>query len=67
MLKIMECFVCFEKSENVQKICEKCGWHICPKCNGCLCNLTPEHKKIARAVYKSSKSSLQVTLTKSPK
>uniref|UniRef100_A0A832MW28 Uncharacterized protein n=1 Tax=Fervidobacterium pennivorans TaxID=93466 RepID=A0A832MW28_FERPE len=37
------CFKCGEKfSSEKAKLCPKCGWMICPKCQACRCVLSEE-------------------------
>jgi hypothetical protein len=37
------CFRCGEKFAVTEaKVCAKCGWLICPKCNACGCGLGEE-------------------------
>ena len=37
------CFKCGEKFSSVDaKLCPKCGWMICPKCEICRCGLEEE-------------------------
>ena len=37
------CFKCGEKfSVEEAKLCPKCGWMICPKCEACRCGLSEE-------------------------
>ena len=37
------CFKCGEKLSSVEaKLCPKCGWMICPKCEVCRCGLSDE-------------------------
>lgn len=37
------CFKCGEKFKTVEaKLCPKCGWMICSKCETCRCNLDEE-------------------------
>lgn len=34
------CFKCGEKFSSIDaKLCPKCGWLVCPKCNVCRCGL----------------------------
>ena len=34
------CFKCGDKFTTSEgKVCPKCGWVICPKCNACRCSL----------------------------
>jgi rRNA maturation endonuclease Nob1 len=37
------CFKCGEKfSSREARLCPKCGWMICPKCEACRCVLSEE-------------------------
>jgi rRNA maturation endonuclease Nob1 len=37
------CFKCGERFDSGNsKLCPKCGWMVCPKCNVCRCNLSEE-------------------------
>ena len=37
------CFKCGEEFDSTEsKLCPKCGWLICPKCDVCRCGLSEE-------------------------
>ena len=40
---VIYCFKCGEGfSSEESRLCPKCGWMICPKCNTCRCGLNEE-------------------------
>lgn len=43
------CFNCSKKFNTSEgKLCAKCGWTICPKCNECRCSLD---EKVAVPIF----------------
>ena len=47
-----KCFMCGEWFlEYETKRCPTCGWLICPRCGQCYCQLGPEGKRVASAMW----------------
>jgi len=44
----VHCFKCgFRFKINDAEVCPRCGWHKCPKCGACACDLGEESVRVA--------------------
>jgi len=58
---LVTCFLCGERFEGYTdetEFCPKCGFIICPKCEGCKCSLTPEEALIVDRMFETEKTFL---------